>query len=90
MFGEHVPIFGGVKPTLLRCNVYTTNVYMLNKASCNWDLVDHMPSIRDGPSAVSIAEDKIFVLGGVHDKDENYEPIYTQILYGWVSVHDLQ
>jgi len=72
IFGKHILTFGGVKVSILRGYLCTTDVYMLNMASHNWEVVGHVPSTRDGPSAVSIADDKIIVLGGVdHNSDKS-------------------
>ena len=72
VFGKHILTFGGVKVSILRGYVCTTDVYMLNMASHNWEIVGHVPSTRDGPSAVSIADNKIIVLGGVdHNSDKS-------------------
>ena len=77
MFGEQLLVFGGVKPTLLKGNVCTSNIYILDE-HC-WVLVDHIPAAIHSPSAVSIRGNKIIVLGGVADK--NYGGKYLETVW---------
>ena len=48
----------------------TSDVYKLNNVSHSWDLIGHIPSARRLPAAVSIADNKVIVIGGQNDKRE--------------------
>ena len=41
---------------------------MFNKVSHSWEVIGQIPSARNGPAAVSVADNKIVVVGGKDDK----------------------
>ena len=63
--GRHLLTVGGVKKTGRR---YTSDINMFNKVSHSWEAIGHIPSARSGPAVVSVADNKIVVVGGVDDK----------------------
>ncbi|XP_065916283.1 uncharacterized protein [Dysidea avara] len=67
--GRHLLTVGGVKKTG-RGNVRTSDINMFNKVSHSWEAIGHIPSARSVPAVVSVADNKIVVVGGVDDKVE--------------------
>jgi len=61
--GKHLLTIGGVKGS-----VVTRNIYMFNKVSYSWEVIGQIPSARSGSAVVSIANNKIVVIGGCDDK----------------------
>ena len=48
--------------------VYTSDIYKFNKVSHSWEVIGEIPSARSGSAAVSVADNKIVVVGGYDDK----------------------
>ena len=48
----------------------TTDVYKLNKVSHSWEVIGHIPSAKTLLAAVSIADNRVIVIGGRNDKFE--------------------
>ena len=67
--GRHLLTVGGVKRTGSDY-VYTSDINMFNKVSHSWEATGHIPSARYGPAVVSVADNKIVVVGGVDDKGQ--------------------
>ena len=65
--GRHLLTVGGMKWTG-SAYVYTSNIHKFNKVSHSWEAIGQIPSARRAPTAVSIADDKIVVVGGFDDK----------------------
>ncbi|XP_065916757.1 probable serine/threonine-protein kinase DDB_G0271402 isoform X7 [Dysidea avara] len=63
--GRHLLTVGGVKKT---GSGYTSDINMFNKVSHSWEAIGHIPSARSGPAVVSVADNKIVVVGGCDDK----------------------
>ena len=65
--GVHLLIVGGGKKM---GNEYarTSDVYKLNKVTHSWEPIGHIPSARSSLIAVSTADNRIIVIGGVNDK----------------------
>jgi len=58
---------GGVKKTGSDY-VPTSDIHMFNKVSHSWEVIGRIPSARKGPAVVSVADNKIVVVGGHDDK----------------------
>ena len=61
--GTHLLIVGGCKDD--NC---TSDIHKLNKTSHGWEAIGHIPSARDSSTAVSTADNRVIVIGGVNDK----------------------
>ena len=61
----------------------TSDVYKLNKVSHSWEAIGHIPSARDSSAAVSTADNRVIVIGGMGDKGE-----YTNAV--WIGSCDPQ
>ena len=48
--------------------VHTSDINKFNKVSHDWEVIGQIPSARWSPAAVSIADNKIVVVGGKNDK----------------------
>ena len=66
--GTHLLIVGGYKGT--GGNTVTSDIHKLNKVSHNWEAIGNIPSARYRAAAVSTADNKVIVIGGVNDKYE--------------------
>ena len=71
VYGTHLLIVGG------------RNVYKLNKVSHSWEAIGHIPSARNYSAAVSTADNRVIVIGGLNDKGE-----YTNTV--WIGSCDPQ
>ena len=67
--GTHLLIVGGHKSTGGKDTV-TSDIHKLNKVSHSWEAIGHIPSARSGPAAVSTADNRVIVIGGVNNKDD--------------------
>ncbi|XP_065885541.1 probable serine/threonine-protein kinase DDB_G0271402 isoform X2 [Dysidea avara] len=65
--GRQLLTVGGLKKTR---RGYTSDINMFNKVSHSWEAIGHIPSARHGPAVVSVADNKIVVVGGVDDKKQ--------------------
>ena len=65
--GRHLLTVGGAKKTGSNY-VCTSDIHMFNKVCHNWEVIGQIPSARAGSAAVSVADDKIVVVGGYDDK----------------------
>ena len=63
--GTHLLIVGGYKDYK-----YTSDIHKLNKVSHSWEAIGHIPSARDRSAAVSTADNRVIVIGGMNDKNE--------------------
>ena len=82
VYGTHLLIVGGGKKIRdkLTC---TSDVYKLNKVSHSWEATGHILSARSSSAAVSTADNRLIVIGGVNDKGE-----YTNTV--WIGSCDPQ
>ena len=69
VYGTHLLIVGGVKKIGYEFT-RTSDVYKLNKVSHSWEAIGHIPSAREGSAAVSTADNRVIVIGGLNDKGE--------------------
>jgi len=76
----HLLTVGGSKRIGI-CYLRTSDIHAFNKANQSWEVVGQIPSERSGSAAVSIADNRCFVVGGWDDKGQNlvvhigsYEP----------------
>ena len=65
VYGTHLLIVGGSKKIRNKFT-RTSDVYKLNKFS--WEAIGHIPSARNASAAVSIADNRVIVIGGLSDK----------------------
>ena len=65
--GRHLLTVGGEKKTRSGY-VHTSDINKFNKVSHSWEVIGQIPSARWSPAAVSIADNKIVVVGGKNDK----------------------
>ena len=63
--GTHLLIVGGYKD-----GKYTSDIHKFNKVSHNWEAIGHIPSARRRLAAVSTADNRVIVIGGLNDKLE--------------------
>ena len=82
VYGTHLLIVGGVKQIGEKYTC-TSDVYKLNKVSHSWEAIGHIPSARRSSTAVSTADNRVIVIGGVNDKAE-----YTNTV--WIGSCDPQ
>ena len=61
--GTHLLIVGGYKD-----HKYTSDIHKLNKVSNSWEAIGHIPSARSRSAAVSTADNRVIVIGGLNDK----------------------
>ena len=61
-------LIGGYKYTGGK-DIFTSDIHKLNKVSHSWEAIGHIPSARSGPAAVSTADNRVIVIGGVNNKD---------------------
>ena len=73
--GRHLLVVGGVKK--IRSDyVHTSNVYMFDKVRYSWEVIGQIPSARNAPAAVSIADNKIVVVGGLDHKVKHTNTVW--------------
>jgi len=65
--GSHLLTVGGIKNTGSHY-VYTSDTHKFNKISHSWEVIGQIPSARQALAAVSVADNKIAVVGGFDDK----------------------
>ena len=65
--GTHLLIVGGYKSTGGK-DTFTSDIHKLNKVSHSWEAIGHIPSARDVAAAVSTADNRVIVIGGLNDK----------------------
>ena len=82
VYGTHLLIVGGMKKIGYKYT-YTSDVYKLNKVSHSWEAIGHIPSARSFSAAVSTADNRVIVIGGLNDERE-----YTNTV--WIGSCDPQ
>ena len=82
VYGTHLLIVGGVKKIGDKYTC-TSDVYKLNKVSHSWEAIGHIPSAISSSAAVSTADNRVIVIGGLNDKGE-----YTNTV--WIGSCDPQ
>jgi len=73
--GGEILTVGGVKKTGT-CYVRSCNIHIFNKVSRSWDITGQIPSARQALAAVSIADNKIILIGGKDDKDQHTNTVW--------------
>ena len=63
--GTHLLIVGGSKKFESQA---TSDVYKLDKVNQRWEAIGHIPSVRKSSAAVSTADDRVIVIGGLNHK----------------------
>ena len=73
--GTNLLIVGGSKE---RGNEFTrtSDIYKLNKITYHWEAIGHIPSARSITAAVSTADNRVIVIGGVNDKREHTNTVW--------------
>ena len=75
LYGTHLLIVGGSKETEMDYIRYS-DVYKLNKVSHSWEPIGHIPSARFLSTAISTADNRVIVIGGVNDKEEHTNTVW--------------
>ena len=75
VYGTHLLIVGGMKKIGDKYT-RTSEVYKLNKVSHSWEAIGHIPSARSTSAAVSTADNRVIVLGGMNDKEEHTNTLW--------------
>ena len=65
--GTCLLLIGGSKDTK-DGYIRSTDVHIFNEASHCWEVIEHLPLAKAGLAATSIADNKVFVFGGVNDE----------------------
>ena len=65
----HLLTIGGEKKTRAHY-MYTRNIHLFNSDSHCWEVIGEIPSAKSGPSAASVTNNKIIVVGGYSDKGQ--------------------
>ena len=73
--GTHLLIVGGSKMTEIDYIRYS-DVYRLNKVDQSWETVGHIPSARSASAAVSTADNRVIVIGGMTDRRERTNTVW--------------
>ena len=73
--GTHLLIVGGSKGIENEFTL-TSDIYKLNKITHSWDAIGHIPSARTTTAAVSTADNRVIVIGGVNDKREHTNTVW--------------
>ena len=66
VYGTHLLIVGGGKKTGYQYT-RTSDVYKFNKVSYSWEAIGHIPAARNVSVAVSTADNRVIVIGGLND-----------------------
>ena len=48
----------------------TSDIYKLNKITYSWEAIGHIPSARSITAAVSTADNRVIVIGGLNDRND--------------------
>ena len=73
--GTHLLIVGGRKMRK-KDYIHCSDVYKLNEVSHSWEAIGHIPSARSLSAAVSTADNRVIVIGGVNDKGEHTNTVW--------------
>ena len=69
VYGTHLLIVGGSKKIGDKFT-RTSDVYKLNKVNHSWEAIRHIPSATEASGAVSTADNRVIVIGGLNNKGE--------------------
>ena len=75
VYGTHLLIVGGHNK-IGDEYTHTSDVYKLNKVSHSWEAIGHIPSARRSSAAVSTADNRVIVIGGLNDKEEHTNTVW--------------
>ena len=67
--GTHLLIAGGIKK-IGNEYTYISDIYKLNKVTHSWEAIGHIPSARNITAAVSTADNRVIVIGGLNNNGE--------------------
>ena len=74
--GTHLLIVGGNKNIGTFEFTSTSDIYKLIKNTHSWEAIRNIPSARVGSAAVSTADNRVIVIGGVNDKGERTNTVW--------------
>ena len=77
VYGTHLLIVGGRKKIGYQYT-WTSDVYKLNKVGHCWEAIGHIPSARHSPAAVSTADNRVIVIGGLNDEREFTSTVWIE------------
>ena len=70
VYDTHLLIVGGGKKIGDKY-ARTSGVYKLNKVNYSWEAIGHIPLATSHSAAVSIADNRVIIIGGMNDKGEH-------------------
>ena len=73
--GTHLLIVGGCKKVVGN-EQSTSDIYKLNKVTHSWETIGNTPSARCSSAAVSTADNRIIIIGGLNDKGEKTNTVW--------------
>ena len=73
--GTHLLIVGGYRHTGGKAT-FTSDIHKLNKVSHSWEAIGQIQSVRCESAAVSTADNRVIVIGGVNDKYEDTNTVW--------------
>ena len=73
--GTHLLIVGGSKK-IRNEFTRTSDIYKLNKITRSWVAIGHIPSARSITAVVSIADNRVIIIGGLNDKGEDTNTVW--------------
>ena len=69
--GTHLLIVGGYNN-----DEYNSDIRKLNKVSHSWEAIGHIPSATSRSAAVSTADNRVIVIGGLNNKGEATDTVW--------------
>ena len=69
--GRHLLTIGGIKGDLV-----TRDIHLFNKVNHRWEVIGQIPSPRYGSAVVSVADNKIVVVGGKDNKGQKTNTVW--------------
>ena len=61
--------------------LHTSNIYALNKVTGAWKVISQLPHAKGAPSAVTVSDNKIVVIGGTKMTDNKSRGTLTKTVW---------